>query len=470
MTQLQERSYIDPGIGLEQTLPMEPVDLSGEVIGDPIVRVATLDDIDDLVRVELGAYPDVYGPDPTAEVVGQIEEKYRLRVELLGDLVTVLERPGVGVYGSLVTCDTDRGRDYFASDDHDMTDTESIQEAFNREGKNTYVVNLAVLPEHQGVHDSALLFLDAIAKAKDRGVEQAYFLSRLPKFEPWRIAKVAEAKSSGSRVPTTYELVEEYWQRTDDRGRPRDPLMRMYTRIGAKPLELVEDAWKPDKSSGGYGVLFELDLWPDQASDSEEGVKVAQPDQDGGAPAERLGVELVPSDTDPEALIEADGRSKVMKFFSGAVKWAKEHKTKAVMLASAVAGLGYVAASGGESHAIHEILKNAPWVAPAYAGSLATYFTSGGIMLGTAGAKVLSLNKYLPELMREKKADLVLRTAFYTNLVSGVAAAGVVSAGMIEALPPGAWAALSVPLIDLYATVALRAPFVGRVGNKQGVA
>lgn len=248
-----------------RSTPLESAWLA-ENIRQPSVRNATLEDVDALVNVELTAFRDVYG-DPTPEVVESVKQSYQERVKLLDDLVSVLEDER-GVYGLIASCTTDLTESDFLSGDLDMTDTATIQRIYAAAGKNAYVVNLAVLPDRAGRNDVPYLIASALAKGHELGVAVAYFVSRIPGFDAWQKARATGTEAGFLSTASTDELANTYWQATQRNGKPLDPLIRMYSDLGARPLRLVSDAWKPDRSSGGYGVMFEY-RFP-QAQSKEE--------------------------------------------------------------------------------------------------------------------------------------------------------------------------------------------------------
>jgi len=408
---------------------------------EPYVRSATIGDVSALARVELKAYTDVYGKEPQDSVVMTVHDKYRERIELLGDWIRVLESPTEGVYGVMVCCPTNLGKEDFLHNDRDMTQNETLREIYDPTGKSAYIVNLAVLP-HSGHGGSIELFVDALQKGVAAGISHTFFESRLPGFERWCKRKFA-ALAPNKTTLSSDELADEYWQTIETRQgteQPIDPLLRKYVSFGCKPLCLVKDAWKTDLPSKGYGVLCDFETPGQNEGDIKE--------------------HMLPVEVSADPLNE-----KSINFMGSALRWAKRHK-KALLLGSAVAGLAYSAVTSSESDIISHVKEAVPWVGAAYATSLSAYVGGAGLMLAGTGQK-------FKEFFRRRASPIEMpgvakglaKIGFWVNSVGALAAAATAGVGVVEALPPEAWTALAIPAIDVYSTVVTRSLLKGKISR-----
>ncbi|MBX6334319.1 hypothetical protein IRY61_03205 [Candidatus Saccharibacteria bacterium] len=421
-----------------------------DLVHEPSVRTASLADLDAIVDIEISAFRDVYGADPDPDAIDDVRKKYTDRIELLKDSVLVLERPDCGVYGAMVFCTTNLERDRFLSEDRDMTSSDTIRDIYDPDGKNAYIVNLAIHPKHQG-GERFRLWAEALKIGQERGIKKAYFESRLPGFDEWvqswAIQQYREvAKKSGQSAPTIDDLAQMYWQikeptRAGDE-KPLDPLLRIYVDFGAKPLKLVKDAWKPDKSSHGYGVLCEYEL----------------PQNVGLSHSEATPTSSVAS--------EAGARGRTKEWWSG--NWKK---VAALGVIALIAG-GYVRSQGGMGEALSALKETSPWVAKLYLGSLAA-FAAGivgmgiGVMQEIGGIRWRDFIRHpRREIGEIRKAALripnnkLVRVGFWTNFAGAVGADVALFTAIVETSRNIAAAALasSLPAADLAQGVAMRAP------------
>lgn len=411
------------------------------------VRSATEADLDDLVRIELTAFRDVYGATPDEETVTGVYDKYRQRIAMLGEWVRVMEHPEQGIFGMLVGCRTNLDRDDFVG--RDMTENTSIESAHDPNGKNGYVINLAVLP-NDGKGNRFDLFGDAISKAVEVGVERVYFESRLPGFQKWLRGQVGEEGYLRLTEGEKDVYAEKYWRTTKDFGdgsgpQPIDKLLRLYTNFGAEPITLVKDAWHQDTPSKAYGVLCELQLSSSAPTEEEVSAPVQQ-------------------ETVPLPAIDLEPRSNMLSFAGNAIARAVRSK-KALMLATAAGVIGYEEATGSFGQLVQNVSENAAWVGTAYGASHVAYAAGAAIMLAGAGAasrNPFKFKQFLPQIAERIRDNNIVRTGFWLNRVSALGAAAVVSTGVVETLPTQAWYALALPALDVLSTVAIGRALYGR--------
>lgn len=453
-----------PGGEPEGALP-QAVDSSSNEIANTAetfpaasVRGATLDDLESLVRIELGAFSDVYGSEPDGCTVTNIRQTYRRRLEMMGDWVRVMEHPSAGVFGMLVICKTSYDKDDFIG--LDMTDARDIEAVYDPEGRNTYVVNMAILPHNQHLGNSWSLYIDAVLRGKQEGIENVYFESRIPRLGKWIEAQIGHEAAQNLTGPELDEYAQRYWQTTaefDDKpgvARPIDGLLRIYADMGAVPLKLIKDAWQRDEPSKAYGVLCELVLA--RLPIGEETASKDEPSDTPGTPADDTVaiIEHVPANSAELENLEDPRHS--FNFLKKAVK--KLGWKRSGLLGSAVGVSGYELATGSTQHLLHELSANAPWAVEAYGGSLAAFVVSGGLALAAAGVSTrnpFKLKEHAQEIGVRLRQNRFLRANFFINRASAVGAAAVVGAGIVEVLPPSGWAALALPIADLYNTYGL---------------
>ncbi len=387
----------------------------------PKVRGATFEDVSALAGVELTCYPDVYGVDPSDGVRENVERKYRERVELLGDWVRVLQTPEGEVYGTMVCCPTNLSPRDLEKATYDMTDNEVLRRVYKPEGKNGYIFNLAI---KRGVGDGNRLDLmaDAVQMGAEFGVKRAYFESRLPGLASWIERRASEQKLDSQDPVVIANMAEEYWRTVEvvgDEELPLDGLLKMYVQMGCKPLRLIRDAWKPDISSKSYGVLCAYDL----------------PQQPPTPIKERL-----------------KRSAKNVK------DWAGNHRVKAVLGATAVAGTVYSFASGSASDILHRAEHRAAWVGSAYTASWCVLL--GGLGVAVMGPGYNRLAARFDNLPRWKNA---VETGVIINGVGALGAAAVLGAGIVETFPPeAAIPSLGFVAFDAFSSVVARLPVLGR--------
>jgi radical SAM enzyme (TIGR01210 family) len=127
------------------------------------------------------------------------------------------------------------------------TDFGTMEKTFDRNGKNLYIVSLAVLPKNKGV--TFPLILQILELWKNLKFHTLMFCSRMP---GWR-----------SENLKTNISPEEYWKQINQEGDPKDWMLRLYYKMGGSPgwpecARLLLNGYSIDIDSGGHGVLFGL--------------------------------------------------------------------------------------------------------------------------------------------------------------------------------------------------------------------
>lgn len=227
------------------------------------IRSATEADIDAIVDVDIRSFESVYSD------YGQDKQKLHedLRGKFLGRLrkvggewMPVLENNGE-IVGFMTCCPTSKTPEEFKSWE-DTTDNGTLDSTYDPDGKNVYVVTLSVLPEGSAGKD--MLFTHQIGKMLREGYSLGFFESRLPGLRDWIMAnKCHDSEGIMDRLTDKQKdaYANEYFDSTieiDGKEARRDKLIRLYERVGCKPLRVVPDAYR-DKPSMDYGVVCVFD-------------------------------------------------------------------------------------------------------------------------------------------------------------------------------------------------------------------
>lgn len=227
------------------------------------VRPATRDDIDDIVEVDLRSFNRVYsGYDQVQENLREeLREKFIGRLNLIGgDWMPVLEF-GDRIVGFMICCPTSRKPEEFVSWES-TTDNGTLRTTYDPDGRNVYVVTLSVLP--QGSAGKDMLFAYQIGRILRDGYDLGFFESRLPGLRAWVLASHCDGSESvlaGLTPQQRARCAAEYFEKTEqvrDRTVRYDRLIRLYERVGCKPVRLVPDAYR-DGPSLDFGVVCVYD-------------------------------------------------------------------------------------------------------------------------------------------------------------------------------------------------------------------
>ncbi|HSX47408.1 MAG TPA: hypothetical protein VLF63_01395, partial [Patescibacteria group bacterium] len=228
------------------------------------VKDASLDDIDELVKIDFESFEQVYSHYNQDEdsIRGELNAKFRNRYQKIGGKwITILEKNGETV-GFMASCPTVKAPENFISWE-DITDEGTLNNTYNKDGENVYVVTLSVLSS--GTEGKSLLFAYQIGQAIKEGYKQAFFESRLPGLKQW----VLNDHCSGDQnrfdnlsEEEKHNLAKVYFDLHDEiKGRKvrHDKQLRLYERLGAKCIKLVPNAYK-DEESMNYGVVCAINF------------------------------------------------------------------------------------------------------------------------------------------------------------------------------------------------------------------
>jgi hypothetical protein len=206
------------------------------------IRPAERSDLLGIMEVERQTFGAV-GEDAMASL-----QKMEARIDLLNSanekwFWVAVAKDGVTILGDMILQPTDFGPEECTSWSA-ATNDGSLQGTFSPDGKNIYVVSLAV-SQRSAADIVSMLLVHASAALWARHGGLYLFCSRMPGF--------AQAHAETGIDPEEYI-------RLEHRGAPRDPMLRLYWRMtgGVRPFKLLRNGFPPDEESGGHGVLFVL--------------------------------------------------------------------------------------------------------------------------------------------------------------------------------------------------------------------
>jgi hypothetical protein len=142
------------------------------------------------------------------------------------------------------------------------TDNGTLGTTYDPDGRNVYVVTLSVLP--QGSAGKDMLFAYQIGRILRDGYDLGFVESRLPGLRAWVLANYCDGLESVLASLTPQQRAScaaEYFEKTEqvrDRTVRYDRLIRLYERVGCKPVSLIPDAYR-DGPSLDYGVVCVYD-------------------------------------------------------------------------------------------------------------------------------------------------------------------------------------------------------------------
>lgn len=216
-----------------------------------IVREARYEDIDRLVELEFETFHDVYERRPVDPE--SVRSMMLTRLSIAQELMIVGEVDGV-IEGVMACQRTNHTADEVKSWE-ETTNNGTLVGTHIPDGKNFYIVNLAISKkgtEHE-------LFDQLTARMIARFVEvrchEAQLLSRIPQFAQWLIEQGIEFDTLNQDEQDA--LAEKYVTARkiiDGKERLYDGMLRRYVEFGVKPVSVLRDGYN-DPSSHNYEVL-----------------------------------------------------------------------------------------------------------------------------------------------------------------------------------------------------------------------
>lgn len=158
------------------------------------------------------------------------------------------------------------------------------------------------------------------------------------------------------------------------------------------------------------------------------------------------------------AKTQSDDRSWLQRRWHVAKEFTGRHKGKMVMGAVAVSA-ALTFANNPYEEVIDQALEAAPWVLSGVVVSEAAFVAGGIMMAGSVGNKIgnpLKIKEKIPEIAKQANDSLLFKSGFWVNTAGAVGTGVFLSAAIVGKMPPEAYGALSVTLVDLSLTCAVR--------------
>lgn len=215
------------------------------------IRLATPQDLDRLVEIDLECFEDAYREDPPS--FEEMHERFSSRQRIAGDLMVVGEVNG-RIEGTMACQVTDKRIEDFTSWE-ETTDNGYLTTTHNPSGKFFYVINLAVTPKGSEVNLSDFLVTNMYGRFVEQRKEATLLLSRIPDLSKW----LQENNVEFERLTTLEQdaLATEYLSATkivEGKEVPYDGILHRMIREGSRPVRAVREGFQ-DPPSHNYGVL-----------------------------------------------------------------------------------------------------------------------------------------------------------------------------------------------------------------------
>lgn len=217
----------------------------------PSVREANSNDIERLVEVEFETFRDVYEAHPAD--YESVRSMIATRLGIIQDLMIVGEVDG-RIEGVMACQRTDLDHTQVKSWEL-TTNNGTLVGTHVPDGKNFYIVNLAVTQKGSEHEVSDQLIGLMLGKFVEVQGEEAQLLSRIPQFSQW----LDEQGIDFDNMPADEQdvLAERYVKMTkivNGKERLYDGVLQRYVDVGVKPVALVRNGYA-DPSSKNYEVL-----------------------------------------------------------------------------------------------------------------------------------------------------------------------------------------------------------------------
>lgn len=216
-----------------------------------IVREARYEDIDRLVELEFETFHDVY--DGGTFDANSVRNMMLTRLSIAQELMIVGEVDG-RVEGVMACQRYNKGADDVKSWE-ETTNSGTLVGTHVPDGKNFYIVNLAITKkgtEHNLFHKLTFRMMARFVEARG---EEAQLLSRIPQFSQWLIEQGIDFATLGydeqnawaNQYVTVTKMI-------NGKERLYDGVLRRYVEFGVKPVSVLRDSYN-DPSSHNYEVL-----------------------------------------------------------------------------------------------------------------------------------------------------------------------------------------------------------------------
>ncbi|MDQ3123647.1 MAG: hypothetical protein M3Q14_03110 [bacterium] len=138
--------------------------------------------------------------------------------------------------------------------------------------------------------------------------------------------------------------------------------------------------------------------------------------------------------------------------------WFSKHKYK-LALGAAAASAAFTLVADPFEETREAVGDAAPWVAGGVAASEVLFIAGAGMMVASVGDKVgnpLTMKKRMGDIAQKANESNLFKAGFIVNTTGAVGDFVVLSGGVMRELPPTSWGVLSLTLLDLSLTVAVR--------------
>lgn len=147
--------------------------------------------------------------------------------------------------------------------------------------------------------------------------------------------------------------------------------------------------------------------------------------------------------------------------------WISERKTKLAIGAAAASALVTLTINPLEDLK-EDVMEAAPWVGGGVAASELAFVVGAGMMVASVGEKVgnpLKIKGRIPEIAQKANSSILFKAGFVLNTTGAVGDFAVISAGVLKDMPVESYPMLSLTLLDLGVTVAVRKAIMNGINN-----
>ena len=247
-----------------QSKSSEFASAGSERVAQIITRSADMSDVVNMVDVDLRAFSSVYGgyDKNEDELRAELTQKFANRIELVGgQYIKVAERDGEMV-GFIACCPTSEDPEDFRSWEK-TTDNGTLNETYDPNGKNLYIVSLSMIPRGSSELAQNMLFGSILSELVKGDFDLAYFESRVPGLRRWMRS---EARRTGQDFQNLNDEQKDAYAlqyfnlKKEKNGKmvPKDKLLEIYDSAGCRFVDIYKYAYQ-DELSMNYGVLAIFD-------------------------------------------------------------------------------------------------------------------------------------------------------------------------------------------------------------------
>lgn len=417
-----------------------------------LVRLATIDDLNALVELDLRAFRHVYRHYELteAEMAERMERQIRRRLEMAPEWCVVLERDGV-LLGSLMTWPSSIPPEEFSSWEASTDGGELL--VLDSDTPWIYGVSLASLPAGGPDVAEQLMLYGAGHLLIGGGRDLCFFEARMPGLRRWARARLGDEGLTLDEVDDDIinRLAEYYYAdriNVDGELVRRDPELRMYEAAGVRFERAVPAAYA-DYASLDYGVLALIDNPVPVAFRQNKTVKRSI-----------------------SALLHwvAQTPQRIARFD----KVASVSSQQLILIAALLLALVSLAVT--PFGAVYDDVRSAvPWVGLGIVVS-EIVLTAGIVIMASclgiswAGSFRAARREIAAfdwsTVAQELRGSALFWTGFVLSVIGGAGDGIVLIAGVGSSLPMRSWGLMVLPFLDLAVTVVIRVAIVRSVSGR----